>query len=70
MVITLRTRNNTDKVPRHRKIALPQLGGLPHEDIQKDIFHIPLKGWEGVDWIHLAADGTSGGLLWTPFHNV
>jgi len=22
-------------------------------------------GWEGVDWMHLAQIGTTGGLLWT-----
>jgi len=22
-------------------------------------------GWNGVDWMHLARTGTSGGLLWT-----
>jgi hypothetical protein len=25
--------------------------------------HIREIGWEGVDWIHLAQDWTSGGLL-------
>jgi hypothetical protein len=49
--------------------ALPHLG-LPHDDSQKDILHIPLKGWERVYWIRLAANGTSGRLLWTRFHNV
>jgi len=23
------------------------------------------KGWEGVEWMHLAQDRTSGGLFWT-----
>jgi hypothetical protein len=25
--------------------------------------------FEGVDWIHLAQDGTAGGLLWTLYWN-
>jgi hypothetical protein len=58
-----------DKVPRQRKIALSHLG-LPLKDSQRDVLHIPLTGWDTVDWIHLAADGTSGELLWKQFHNV
>jgi hypothetical protein len=26
-------------------------------------------GWEGMDWIHLAQDGSSGGLLWPRLRN-
>jgi hypothetical protein len=32
------------------------------DNIKMDIREI---GWEGVNWIHLAQDSKSGGLLWT-----
>jgi hypothetical protein len=32
------------------------------DNIRMDLREI---GWEGVDWIHLPQDRTSGGLLWT-----
>jgi len=29
------------------------------------VMHLRHKAWDGVDWINLAHDRTTGGLVWT-----